>query len=202
MPVERGKYYSSGALSTAFLVAYVVSTRPPFHFVSAFPSNRYLKLLNLTHSLFCFRQIGLYTRTGTAGECSPFPGPGSLSEIPLGAFLGQTCGSSSVAGAPITTGLGCLGDSRRAGDAAFAVAFASCGSAPPAPLNATAVCGTRRSQQPGTPSTTPPRSQPLPSTTPLPGASTATVSRPLYIIAGMGFLAGTVTASVFMTSMD
>jgi hypothetical protein len=104
------------------------------------------------------RQASLYTRTATPGECrTPIPNTPPTGEPLLGAFLGQTCGASPVAGSALTTGLACLGDGRRAGDAAFASAFAACGGAPPAPPNATAVCGARRSLQPaaGIPSTRP-----------------------------------------------
>ncbi len=66
----------------------------------------------------------------------------------MGTFLGQTCGASSIAGVPLTNGLGCLGDSRRAGDEAFAAAFVACGGVSPVPLNTTAVCGTRRTTPP------------------------------------------------------
>ena len=52
-------------------------------------------------------------------------------------------GATAVAAASLSTQLPCLGDGRRAGNAAIAAAFGLCGAAAP-PINVTAACGGRR----------------------------------------------------------
>jgi hypothetical protein len=182
-----------------------MSQLPPLPFASTHPSSP-PSPTSLPRPIFALwhltslppllsRQASLYTRTATPGECWALPPGTPPTGAPLlGAFLGQTCGASPVAGAALTTGLACLGDGRRAADAAFASAFAACGGAPPAPPNATAVCGARRSLSPAAPSTavggSPPTSREPTTTTPPPGNSAALASlRPgLVVAAGVAAL--------------
>jgi hypothetical protein len=93
------------------------------------------------------RQPRLYIDTGSAGECNPIPGlPGAPK---LADYLGESCavpatGVAAVKTFKLSTTVPCLGDGRRAGDAALISAFTPCDK-PTATINVTAACGGRRS---------------------------------------------------------